>query len=308
MSVAAHACARCTPHSRRHARSALIGLLSLCAASLPCRGQDDPAPIADDADSGSLKRFSLTVGIDGVTTYQFRGFVYEESGPIVQPFVDLELLLADFDSAAVRLLFGTWHSFHGQATDSESEDRFRKHWFEADASAGIDVDIGPWTVTAQYNLYTSPSDAWPTMQEVALALSYNDGWLPKGWSMNPHALLAFEVGPAANDGLRNGVFLEFGVCPTYEVSGGPCDRVELSFLISIGLSLSNYYEIDDGRNDPFGFVSLGGGAMVPLGTAGPANWSVSFGIQALLLGGAAAEFNDGERSVLVGSVGLALEF
>ncbi|MBX3404091.1 MAG: hypothetical protein KF699_11835 [Phycisphaeraceae bacterium] len=287
---------------------AACAVIGAAASNGACPGQVPPVEAPEIPLHESRPAHWLTVGIDAVTVYQFRGFVYEDSGPIVQPWAEVDLTVLETDSAAIRLLLSTWHSFHGQATDAESQDGFRRHWFEADASAGIGADLGPWNVTAQYNVYTSPSDAWPTMQEVSFNLSYADDWLPAGWSLNPHALLAFEVGPAANDGMRNGVFLELGVSPTYEFTDGPCAGVMLSFPIALGLSLSNYYEDDEGRNDAFGYVSLGAGATIPLGRTGPANWSLSLGIEALMLGGAAASFNDGERSVLVGSIGLVMEF
>lgn len=308
MSVAAHACASCMPLDLRRARSALIGLLSVCALSLHCRGQDDPAPTAGGADSGSIKRFSLTFGIDAVTAYEFRGFVYEDTGPIIQPYAEFALLVAETESAEISLLLSTWHSFHGQATWAQTDDPFREHWFEADISAGVGLDVGQWSFEAWYNRYMSPSDAWPTMQEISLLVSYADDWLPAGWSLNPHALMAFEIGPAANDGMRNGAFFEMGVSPAYEFADGPCDAVTLSFPLAVGLSLSNYYEDEEGRNDPFGYLRLGAVATIPLGSMGCSDWSLSLGIEALMLGGAAAAFNDGERSVLVGSIGLAMEF
>lgn len=296
-----------TAFMNRAARAACIApvVAVLCP---PCIGQ-----VAEPGDGGAgiaahEQPFALSFGVDAVTAYQFRGFVYEESGPIVQPWLDLELLLARFDDAAVRLLFSTWHSFHGRATDAQTNDRFVEHWFEADINAGVAVDIDRCTLAARYNWYNSPSDAWPTMQEVTLELSYADDWLPEGWSLNPHVLLAFEIGPAANDGLRNGTFLEIGVGPAYEIADGPAQGFEIRFPLAIGLSLSNYYETEDGANDAFGYLSLGATVSVPLGSTGAANWSLDLGVQALLLGGAAASFNEGDRSVLIARVGVSVEF
>lgn len=280
----------------------------IAALCPPCVGR-----VAEPGDGGASiaaheQSFALSFGVDAVTAYQFRGFVYEDSGPIVQPWLDLELLAARFDDAAVRLLFGTWHSFHGRATDAQTDDSFREHWFEADINAGVGIDIDRWTLAAKYNWYNSPSDAWPTMQEITLELSYADDWLPDGWSLNPRVLLACEIGPAANDGLRNGVFLELGVEPAYEIADGPAQGVEIRFPLAVGLSLSNYYETEDGANDAFGYLSLGATASIPLGSTGAATWSLDLGLQALLLGSAAASFNDGDRSVLIARVGVCVEF
>lgn len=279
---------------------------AVAALSPPCAGQEpgnDGTSIA-----AHEQQVALSFGVDAVTAYQFRGFVYEDSGPIVQPWLDLELLAARFGDAAVRLLFGTWHSFHGRATDAQTDDSFREHWFEADINAGVAVDIDRWTLATRYNRYTSPSDAWPTMQEITLELSYADDWLPDGWSLNPRVLLAFEIGPAANDGLRNGAFVEFGVEPAFEIDDGPARGVEIRFPLAIGLSLSNYYETEEGANDAFGYLSLGATASIPLGSTGPANWRLDLGVQALMLGGAAASFNEGDRSVLIARVGVSVEF
>ena len=102
--------------------------------------------------------------------------------------------------------------------------------------------------------------------------------------MAPHVLLAIELSGQAdgsNSDTGEGVYLELGVEPGLEVVDG---NIGLSFPITLGLSLSNYYENgmpvavdpDPTFSDTFGFFSIGAAVGVPLTIMGDSygNWGV----------------------------------
>ena len=73
--------------------------------------------------------------------------------------------------------------------------------------------------------------------------------------------MAIELSGQADGGLGEGVYVELGVEPGLHLEGTP---VSLSFPLTVGLSLSDYYEEAPGNDDVFGYVDLGLVASVPL--------------------------------------------
>lgn len=253
------------------------------------------------------RRWHATLGVDVTTAYYWRGYLCEDSGLIAQPYADLALDVWRGEDATVSLLLGTWHSIHGMATDAGVSGSSR-YWYEADFYAGAALVLGDVTVEARYSVYTSPSDAWDALREVSLSLAYDDSEPLGAWALSPTVLLGVETGPASIDGGRNGVFLQLGVSPGFSFDLGPLKEVEMTFPAAVGLSLSNYFE-GDGSNDAFGFASLGAAVDVPLNVPESwGSWTLSAGVQVLLLGDVLADVNDGDEAEVIGTAGVSVEF
>ena len=276
-----------------------------------------PAPIAPAPAPGEpppptppeASPFHLALGADWTSAYFFRGFRQEGSGLIVQPYADGVLDVHTSDDATISLAFGTWHSFHSEATGAAGEDGFGKHWYEADYYAGADLSVGVWALGARYYFYTSPSNVFGTIEEFDLTVAFDDSEFLGAWSLKPSAVLGVETGTHTTDGGRKGTYLQLGVAPGFSFDAGAVKGVAVSFPVSVGLSLSNYYEGANGENDAFGFASVGAQASLPLNpdTTGGV-WTLRAGVQCLFLGDATRSFNNGDGFEVIGTVGVSLAF
>ncbi len=271
----------------------------------PAPGDEQPA-LPDQPASPFHLRFAL----DLTTAYYSRGLYCENAGLILQPAADLTFEALGDDDFTLSLTGGVWESFHSANTLSTTRNAITETWYESDAYLGLALATGPWSFEARYYTYASPNGAFGTIEEVYLSAAYatddQEDWLSR---LAPTALLAIETGPNAIDGLRRGTYLQLGVGPGFEVEEGPLAGVAFEFPVSVGLSLSNYYEGTGGENDAFGFVSLGAGASIPLWEdCNCGDWSLTVGVQGLFLGDAAATINGGNDAEVIGTLGLAVEF
>lgn len=265
---------------------------------------EPPAPV-----QAAESRLHLTLGTDYTTAYFSRGYRSEDTGWILQPYADLSLDVFRLEDATISLLVGTWNSFQGEATDAGTSDDFRKTWYESDVYAGVGLTLGNVVLEARYYIETSPSDAWDTIEEVALSAAYDDSELLGAWSLQPTAVLYIETGSNSIDGGRNGTCLQLGVSPGFSFDEGTLKDVEVSFPVSVGLSLSNYYEGANGENDFFGYASVGATVSVPLNLDSSwGAWTLWAGVQGLYLGDAASTSNDNDHTEVIGTVGISVEF
>jgi hypothetical protein len=273
-----------------------------------------PAPAPAPSKQGEAEpplpsRFHLTLGSDITSAYFFRGLRQETSGFIAQPYADAALDILRLDGATVSLKLGTWNSFHGKATGAATTDSFTKNWYECDLYAGVGLTAGKWAFDARYVFETSPSNAWGTVEEFDLGVAYDDTELLGAWSLKPTVLLGVETGSNAADGGRKGAYLQLGVSPGFTFDVGSVKDIAVTFPVSVGLSLGNYYEGSGGENDVFGFASVGAKASVPL----PLDkswgaWTLSAGVQGLFLGDAARTFNNSRKTEIIGTVGVSVSF
>lgn len=82
--------------------------------------------------------------------------------------------------------------------------------------------------------------------------------------MNPSAVLTFETTlDQADGGSRKGSYFQLGVAPSVTFDIEKAKEVEVSFPVTVGMSLSNFYEGPGGQNDVFGYASLGASAGCP---------------------------------------------
>jgi hypothetical protein len=266
-----------------------------------------PAPRAG-LEAAPERPVHLTLNLDATTAFFNRGYLQEDTGLIVQPAAKLDVDLARWGENQLSLEARIWNSAHSQATGADEGDNFRRYWFEQDLSAGVVLTHGEWTISGSYLAQTSPADAFDTVQEFDAGVAFDDSKLLGAWALNPTATLAFEFGPHAGDGQDKGVYLELGVAPGFKV---PCGgrEVAVSFPVTAGLSLHDFYQNSRGDDEVLGFVQAGPKVAIPLGSAGGGEWTLTGAVYGVYLGSHTAEFNDhGRRGAVVATVGLRYAF
>lgn len=205
-------------HALRSLTFALSFVIAIAAFSRPASAQMDP-------------QASLTVGVDVLPDYYFRGFPQESEGMIAWPYADLGITLSDY----VSLNFGSWNSLHS----AESTGTF----YEADYYASASFTAGAWAPGVLYTAYTSPNDTFDTVHELAFSLGYDDGVL------SPSVMVAFDL-------TYDATYLQLGAGPSLPLGESPAT---FDLPVTLGLSLNDYYE------NTFGFFSVGPGIGVPMG-------------------------------------------
>jgi hypothetical protein len=252
---------------------------------------------------------SLRASFDFTNVYMFRGLLQDDTRFMMFPEAQALIDLHDDDDGLrdVVLRISTWNSLNRGVTGSGGPSG--KMWYESRFSTGLDFTFDPGvTVGGGYTAYTSPNNSFSTVKELAFRVTADDRVAPAGLALRPHALIAFELGTApglgqADGGDRPGTYLEFGVAPTVSESG-----FALMFPIKVGLSLKDYYELA-AVDHPFGFLSLGAIARVPLGQSRDYGaWDVHGGFEFLSLGDTPEAFNRGDQTQIVGVVGIGYGF
>lgn len=264
------------------------------------------AATGDAAAVGSA--LSVQLNLDFTNAYFYRGIRQQDKGVIVQPAAKLTVRLLDDEAIKLDGFFGTWNSFGpngGTQTSSPMKD-----WYESDVFAGLTLTHDKVTLTTSYTLLTSPSDAFQDVQELGFVLALDDSAWLRAWALKPYAMVVFETGANGSDSadLNQGVYLELGIAPgfTFDVAKTP---IAVTFPVSVGWSLSDYYKLADGSDEVFGFAQIGAKASIPLGEPGRLGaWTLNAGVSVMLLGDHTRAFNNGKKSEVIGTVGVQWSF
>jgi hypothetical protein len=285
---------------RRHVLALVAMAGMVIVSSAPAMAQGGP-------NEGNV---SVSVGIDATNAYMFRGIYQDDTKLITWPYAEmgLELFSGDGGLKSVGITLGTWNSLH--PGDAGSDGPSGKLWYESDFYAGFGLGFGGGvSLDTTFTAYTSPNTAFDTVKEISFQVGVDDSaWLGRG-ALQPHALVAFELGEAAADGHHKGIYLELGVAPGIEGS-----RASLSFPVKVGLSLRDFYEIEiaDGivEDNTFGYVSVSAVVAVPLSSI-PArfgSWSIQGGVELQRLGTTTKALNGGDASRVMGLFGVGLSY
>jgi hypothetical protein len=210
---------------------------------------------------------------------------------------------------------GSWNSLH--TGDTGQDGPTGKLWYESDFYSKLSLGFGGGTsVAALYTAYTSPNNAFTTVKEIAFQVGVDDtAYLGKA-ALKPYALVAFEfdteqgVGQA-DGGANAGRYLELGVAPGYAGT-----RASFTVPLKVGLSLSDYYELNTGTADApvfvdnrFGYVSIAGLVTVPLGgTTSFGAWNLHGGVEFQALGDTTKALNGGDGQRVIGSFGVGFSY
>ncbi len=277
------------------------GLVALISASaVPAATAQEPS------------RVSVATGADFSHAYFFRGIVQERSGVVAQPFFEVAFNLFEGTEGLnnVSLTIGQWNSLHSGPSGSDGPSENAAAWYESDFYTGFSFGVDNWDFGLTYTAYLSPNASFGTVKELALNFAVDDSaWLGR-LALSPHILMAVELGGQADGGASEGVYVELGVEPglptTLNLRGSP---IALSVPVTLGISLSDYYEETPGNDSAFGFADIGIVATMPLAVAESyGDWEISAGVHLMTLGDALTAFNRGDGVQAVGTFGFSLGY
>jgi hypothetical protein len=263
-----------------------------------------------------------TLGLHGAftntltTSYITRGVLLENQGAIYQNVGELYFTLDDAPKiTGIVGMFNSVHSEHtgvgsvsGATLDSTVED-----WFEFDFWAGVSIDVtDKLNLSALYQEFHSPNDAFGVCKNVQLKLGYNDTdwWGKSGFALHPYALIFDELEGKAGTGPDEGYYVEVGVGPSWTFGSDGKYPLTLSIPISAGFGFGGFYT----DNEEFGYVSAGAVVSVPMAFI-PAKygaWTFSSGVYYYYFGPGVDTFNTAigsdDNYIIVGTAGVSLAF
>jgi hypothetical protein len=280
-------------------------LLAACGfvglVNAPAYAQNDPNP-------GNL---TLIGNVDFTNAYMFRGIRQDDTRVIAQPSAELDIALQSATSGlkSTSLNLGTWNSLHTgnaglQSSSSGLGCACDKLWYESDFYATLGFGFAPGALGITYTAYTSPNAGFNNVKELMFKFGADDSAALGKAALHPWVIAAFEFdagnGHQADGGSKAGKYLELGVSPGYSGS-----KASLAVPVKVGLSIGDYYELNEGTaarpdfvDHKFGYFSLAGIATVPLGgTSSYGAWNLHAGVEYQRLGDTTKAFNvndDGE--------------
>jgi hypothetical protein len=259
-------------------------------------------------------KVSLDVGVDFTTDYYFRGIIQETEDSIIQPYTEIGLNLYKGEGGlnSISGTLGIWNSFHGGPSGADGNATTDpKFWYESDLYAGLAVGFADvFELGFSYILYTSPNGSFTDVGEFDISLSFDDSKLLGPFALSPSATLAFEVDGQADGGADEGIYLELGVEPGFSLVKNDQVSIGVSVPLTLGLSLSNYYEGANGDDDTFGYFDAGVAVSVGLGLVPEDFGSLSLTIAGhfLFLGDNLETANNGDSFKAIGTVGVSLSY
>ncbi|MFK7883769.1 MAG: TorF family putative porin [Phycisphaerales bacterium] len=282
----------------------------LFLAALTCLGvqPDAGAPPVEAATTNS-DRVHVTVDLTVTSQYFFRGIIQETDGFIFQPSIELGFDLHEADTWSLGGYLGIWNSFHDEETGSADPDDFVSKWYEVDFYAGLSLTTGRLTTDLAYTSYTSPNDAFTSVEEFSLTFAVDDS----GWfgdiSFAPYVTFALETGDGqADGGADQGLFVAVGIEPSHTYESSPVGEITVSAPIEAGFSLDDYYEGAMG-DESFGYLTAGLAASIPLpAPQGFGSLSLHAGVDFLLLGDSNEALNNSDDSEWIVHGGITMEF
>jgi hypothetical protein len=299
--------------SRRPVSALLLaacGLLLLMSA--PAFAQNDPNP-------GNL---TLIGNIDLTNAYMFRGIRQDDTRVIAQPSAEIDIALQSANSGlrSTSLNFGSWNSLHTGDAGLESSSSglgcaCDKLWYESDFYATLALAFKAGSLGVTYTAYTSPNAGFNNVKEVMFKFGGDDSAALKKAALHPWVIAAFEFdtanGHQADGGSKAGKYLELGVAPGYSAAKG-----SVTVPVKVGLSMGNYYELNEGTaarpdfvDHAFGYLSIAGIVTVPLkGTTPYGAWNLHAGVEYQHLGTTTEAFNNGKPNKGIVSAGIGFTY
>jgi len=245
------------------------------------------------------QRVSVAGGIDFRNVYMFRGVRQDDTGTITWPSaeVGLRLRAADRGLTSARVRVGTFNSLHSGWAGADGPSG--KRWFESNVYTTLSLGFAnAVALDTTYTAYHSPNEMFTNVKELAFKATV-DRPFTAGASLNPYALVAFELDTKPgigqlDGGFKAGRYLELGAAPALSVR-----RITVGVPVKVGLSVGNYYELA-GIDHRFGFFSVAGIATLPL-----TRWAnVHGGVEYQRLGTTTKAFNGGDASKTIASAGI----
>lgn len=290
--------------SRTVRNATLAATLIFAAGANAQDAAETPEATIAEPNSGLVH---LSLGADFANAYFFRGYLQNKEQFNSQFWMDAGFDIAETGDTTWTANVGIWNAFDDGDAAGVS-DSFTENWYEADFYFGLGFEHNKWSGSATYTFYTSPADAFGTVEELIFGFGYDDSEDLGKWALSPSLTLAVETDESA-DGLDSGIFLGLGVEPGVSFDSEGFENFGLSFPAEVGLSLSDYYQDGAGDDETFGYFQVGAVASVDLPiSAGYGAWTVSAGVHGLFLGDTPEAVNDGDSSEVFGTVGLSISY
>ncbi|MEM9881384.1 MAG: TorF family putative porin [Planctomycetota bacterium] len=261
------------------------------ATAAPISAQDAPPAV----NNGLL---TWSAGIDAVSTYVFRGFEQEDSGLILQPYVEVGVPIGD---TGVDFYLGTWNSIHSEGTGASGSGP--DNWYESDLYAGVSYSINDEiAVGALFTGFYYPNGSAENIEEIGFDVSYDDSALLGDYAFSPYLFIAFET---KDRGGTEDIYAEIGGEFSAFFIESEDIPVSLSFPFALGFSIDDYYGDED-----WGFLMVGVAAGMPLDfiPSDYGTWSASAGLDLFFVNDDAGLLDDGDDFEIVGKVGVGLEY
>ena len=269
----------------RMTKLALGGLLALSAQS--AFAEDTAVQVTDFvgavgnpkmlAEAAPPKRISGDAGVTFSTDYISRGIQLENQGLIAQPYGNLYFTAYEGKGGIVdkvTLFGGIWSSLHSEHTGTSGNTV--DAWYEFDWDVGVAFDFGKFNLNVMYIEFISPNNAFGTAHNLQFKLSYNDS--DSKIPLSPYAIVFVELAGKAGTGTDEGVYIELGISPGFELSKDM--GLKVNFPIYVGLGLSDFYGDADGDDQFFGYAAAGAVLSMPikfLNDGGFGTWTLSAG-------------------------------
>ena len=300
--------------ARRSLPALLIAALGFLTLPGPAAAQ-----AAADPNPGNL---TLIGNVDLTNTYMFRGIRQDDTRIITQPSAEMDITLQSASSGlkSTSLNFGTWNSLHAGDTGLRSATSglgcaCNKIWYESDFYTTLAFGFTGGSLGITYTAYTSPNAGFNNVKELMFKFGGDDSSALGKAALHPWVIAAFEFdaenGHQADGGAHAGKYLELGASPGF--SGA---NASVAVPIKVGLSMGDYYELNEGTaarpdfvDHKFGYFSIAGIVTVPLGgTTSYGAWNFHAGVEYQKLGDTTKAFNNGDSSKVIGSAGLGFTY
>lgn len=289
----------------------LAAAVALAVFISPAAFAEEALP-AEEAAGPNLGAISISAGVDFTSEYFFRG-IYQgpgnDEGIIIQPYLDLGFEINDWLSIYV----GTWNSII--TSDDDLGGAGDENWYEADWYAGVSIALPEnFSLDVAYVILYGPSIGNEFAEEFDITVAYDDSELWGGdFALNPYVMLAIEV-EGGSDGFATsgdeGIYLELGVAPSFEIIPDGEFPVTLTVPVTVGIGIDDYYNASGSGGDGLGFVSVGLDFSVPLNfiPAEFGSWSAHAGVTYLHLSEAEVFDEKGDDSHVIGTFGFGFEY
>jgi hypothetical protein len=282
-----------------------IGKLALVAVAAGWLGA------ASASAAPNTGRISFTGGTDFTTAYFFRGVLQERNGFIAQPYGEMMINLykAEGPFSGLSLVGGLWNSIHSEATNHGAQEL--NVLYEQDWYGGIQANFldNALTTRAFWIAYTSPSDAFKTVQEVDLSAALDDSQWLGAFALKPAILFGTETENTLL-GTERGQYLEVGVSPGFTLLDDETYPVTVTLPNKVGLGLDDYYDLSESNEDTFGYFSTGVKVSIPLAFIPEdyGTWSASGGVQVLAFGNNTRTLNHEDEVWTIGTWGISMAY
>ena len=266
---------------------------------------------AQEAVSSGLHvpKLSGSAEVSVTSRYIYHGYVVEDRGPIVQPYVYLDAAFYTgagwLSSASASLGIFNSLQFHHDGISAQNE--MLRTWYETQIETGVSLTFSEvLTLTARYLRLESPNGAFTGGNAVTLGLELDDERWLGAFALRPRLLWFTPVANGSDPESEKGHYFEVGIAPRATVAKKSAYASTVSFPATVGFGDQHYF-----FGDRFGFVSAGVAVSVPLAFVpeGLGSWSVTGSALYYRLGRVPAEFtSDGERDKSVFTATLTTEF